>query len=155
MIYLITHGERNYGINPEHINKGIEQLRKLQIPSDIGSISLVIIGTGARFREIYETIKSQIPNIPVKYSPFCGSVDGLEANYDIILIDGTTVNQDDYLGLVETSGFNAWDFVAGLPHNTLLCAGGELMIALGLKAINEKGQLYELDPPTKGGWKIS
>ena len=153
--YLITHGDRFFGPNPGHTSKGIKQIRTLQIPDDI---NLVVVGTGIRFQEIYEAIKPQIPGVPVKYSPFCGSADGLEGpetDYSIILVNRKLVSQNNYLGLIETPGFDAWGFVANLPNRTLICAGGELLIALGLKAINEKGQLYELDLSIKDGWKIS
>ncbi|MEK0369499.1 MAG: hypothetical protein QQN62_07855, partial [Nitrosopumilus sp.] len=80
--------------------------------------------------------------------------DGLEANKDVILIDGTTVSLNHYIS-IGSDCFDAWRFVSDLPDQTLLCAGGELMIALGLKSINEKGQLFELDPEKKEGRKIS
>lgn len=150
--FLITHGERFFGPNPVHKQEGIEQIKDLQIPADI---SLVVIGTGARFKEIYEVIKPHVDGVPVKYSPFCGSADGLEADYNVILVDGTLVDlKNDYTSLGAPC-FDAWKFVSDLPDRTLLCAGGELLIALGLKAINEKGQLYELDPETATGKKIS
>ena len=121
-VFLITHGERNFGVNPKHKPEGIEQIRNLQIPDDI---STVVVGTGARFREIYEVIKPQIPSVPVKFSPFCGSADGLEADYNVILVDGTLVNlKNDYISLGSPC-FDACDFVRNLPPRTLLCAGGE------------------------------
>lgn len=150
--YLITHGERNFGPDPKHKPEGIEQIKNLQIPDDI---SVVVIGTGARFREIYDAIKPQLDDIPVKFSPFCGSADGLEANYDVILVDGTLVDlKNDYISLGSPC-FDAWTFINLLPDKALLCAGGELLISLGLKAINEKGQLYMIDQSIEDGWKIS
>ncbi|MBU2545501.1 hypothetical protein KKC65_03585 [Patescibacteria group bacterium] len=153
MVYLVTHGERLFGVNPSHTYDGILQIEKLVLREEI---SLVVIGTGARFREIYNTMINRghlQQDTPVKYSPFCGSADGLEANKDVILIDGTTVSLDDYIS-IGSNCFNAWKFISSLPDKTLLCAGGELMTALELANINKKGHLYELDPEAKTGKKI-
>lgn len=154
MVYFITHGKRNFGINPSHTRDGILQIAKLALPEEI---SLVVIGTGWRFQEIYRTMINRghlSQDIPVKHSPFCGSVDGLEANKDVILSDGTTVSLSDYIS-IGSECFDPWKFLSDLPDNALLCAGGELMMALGLKDINEKGELFELDPKKKQGRKIS
>ena len=153
-ISLITHGKRNFGVDPKHTTEGIEQIKNLQLPDNI---ALVVVGTGKRFQEIYETIRPKIYGATVKFSPFCGSADGLEADGNVILTNGTLVDlKKDYISLTNApEAFDPWGFIASLPENTLLCAGGELLIALGGKAINEKGQLYELDPETKTARKIS
>lgn len=154
MVYLVTHGQRNFGINPSHTSCGFEEIGTLVLRE---KISLVVIGTGKRFREIYNTMISQghlQQDTPIKYSPFCGSADSLEANKDVILVDGTTVSLNDYIS-IGSDCFDAWRFISSLPDNTLLCAGGELMMALGLKDINEKGKLFKLDPEKKEGRKIS
>jgi len=153
MVYLITHGERDFGVNPSHTRKGISQIEELVLPEEI---SLVIVGTGARFQEIYTAminVGCLSIDIPTRYSPFCGSADGLEANGKVIMVDGTTVSLDDYIG-IRSDCFDAWRFISSFPDNTLLCAGGELMTALELSDINKKGRLYELDPETKTGKKI-
>lgn len=152
-IYLITHGDRSFGPNPTHTKKGIEQLKALQVP---GNVSLVVVGTGDRFQEILKIIDSKLGEIPIKYSPFCGSADGLEADGNIILVNGKLVNlKNDYVSISNSPAFNPWEFIDSFPDNTLLCAGGELMITLGLKSINEKGQLYELHPENKMGGRIN
>ena len=156
-IFLATHADREFGSNPGHTPKGFERLREiaLMVPDDI---SLFVIGTGKRFREIYETMTAErgnLSSLPQKSSPFCGSADGMEADYNIILVDGTLVNlKKDYISLSATC-FDAWAFINLLPPRSLLCAGGELLIALGLNTIREQGQLYELDPMAKTGRKIS
>ena len=76
----------------------------------------------------------------------------MEKDGSIAMASGT-VPYDDYLGLAQISAFVAWKFVEVLPVNTLLCAGGELMEALGIKS--EKGHLYELDPATRTGKMIA
>lgn len=153
-LYLITHGERNNGVDPKMTENGIAQIELLRtlLPK---AIALVVVGTGARFQQIYRTLSDSLQGIAVKYSPFCGSADGLDPGDKIVLIDGTLVNRSDYLGLIRAPGFNAWEFLRSLPDGTLLCAGSELMISLGLERINKKGQLFELDPAQKAGRKIS
>lgn len=149
MIYVITHGERAIGPDPLHTEKGIEKIKKLPLPENI---TQVVIGTGRRFVEIYNAFKDKLNGVPVKFSPFCGSAVSLGEEENIILPDGTVIKRDDYLSLYEVPAFNAWEFIRGLPDNTLLCSGGELLISLGLKS--EKGCLFELDPVNKTGRKI-
>ena len=155
MVYLITHSEKAFGVNPPLTRKGTLQIEKLLL---VEEPPLVVIGTGRRFQEIYKTMvkKGQLGrDIPVKYSPFCGSADSLEANKKYItLADGTIVSLDDYIN-IGNDCFDAWGFLYDLPDKTLLCAGGELMITLGFGDINEKGQLFELDLEEGTGKKIS
>ncbi len=153
MVYLITHGERYFGLDPSLNEKGIEQVSELcqKVPKNI---SIVVIGTGKRFYQIYCILKTRLMEKPIKFSPFCGSADGLEADGKIITVENNTVVQDDYIGLIGNDCFDAWKFISSLPNNALLCSGGELLIALGLKNIREKGQIYELDPKTQTGRKI-
>ena len=124
-----------------------------RLPEDI---PLVVVGTGTRFQEIYKLKLFQgfLAGVSVKYSPFCGSPDGLEPNGDVIMAGGALVSLSDYIN-VQSRYFDSWSFICDLPDNTLLCSGSDLMIALGLKSINEKGQLFKLDPKTETGEKIS
>lgn len=152
MVYLITHGEKAFGPDPVLSRKGTKEIERLKLPE---GIILIVAGTGKRFRDILRIVCKQLPGIPVKHSPFCGSADSLEANKkDVTLADGTTVSLDDYIS-IENDCFDVWDFIFDLPDKTLLCAGGELMIALGLGNINEKGQLYEINSEEGTGKKIS
>ena len=152
--FLITHGDRYFGPNPSHTVVGIQQVQNLKIPE----VKLIVIGTGKRFQEIYTAIKDQVSDVPIKYSPFCGGVEGLESNGQIILNDGTLVDDENCLGMIKVKAFDALMFIEELIEladgDVLLCAGGELMWALGLKPINQKGHLYELDPETKSGHMI-
>jgi hypothetical protein len=154
MIHLITHGERNNGVNPGHTIEGIAQINALRLPE---GITQVVIGTGLRFREIYEAVSSQLFPVrgAVRYSPFCGSADALDPDRCVVLADGTRVPLDHYLGVGTVPGFDAWAFVSAMPDNCLLCAGNELLIALGAKAIAARGQLYEIYPNSKFIRRIS
>jgi hypothetical protein len=151
-VYLITHGDRNSGPDPKHTQKGRNQIILLEIPQNI---DYVVVGTGTRFQEIYELIQNDTTGARVMHSIFCGSSDGIEPDGMGILDNGRKVDlKTEYIGLISPH-FDAWAFVTSFSGNTLLLSGGELMIALGLKDINEKGHLYELDPATKSGKKLS
>lgn len=156
MIYLITHGDRFNGSDPIHTPDGLRQINSLPIPQDV---KCVVSGTGRRFLEILGIVRSKLPYAPfVKYSPFCGGTEGYEVRENkelIILTDGRTVDyRAEYVG-VSNGPLDMWMFVSPLPDKTLLCAGGDLLIGLGLKDIYEKGHLYELDPATRTGRKIA
>lgn len=147
-IWLITHGLRHMGANPVHTKEGLEQIRNLPLPQ---RTPLAVSGTGARFLEILEIVQEKCDVQEVKYSPFCGSVDGLENDGNVVLVDGTLVNlKNDYLSLSQPC-FDAWAFVESLSDGTILCAGGELYLALGLdKNIKQYGGLYCIDVAGRG-----
>lgn len=155
MIYLITHGKRYFEANPRMNTEGLAQISKLRnlLPE---SISLVVVGTGKRFQQIYTILQSKLADVPVKFSLFCGGADSLgNKGAHIIFADARFTSCENYIGLGDTTAFDAWKFIAQLPDNTLLCADGELMLALGLKNITGKGQLFQLNPQEKSGKKIS
>lgn len=167
MIYLITHGERESGPDPKHTKEGIDQIKALlpllpllldtilPLPDKHTGIQLIVSGTGKRFLEILEIVSKKLPGVPVKYSPFCGGPEGFEGNDQVVLTDGRTINyHTEYVGLAN-GPIDMWQFIASLPDEALLCAGGALMIGLGFKDINQKGHLFEIDPVTKTCRKIS
>ena len=148
MIYLVTHGERIHGPDPGHTLDGKEQIRGLLSLLPDG-VPLFVVGTGRRFMEIHQIVSEDLrfATVSVDFSPFCGSADSQHSAEETMLANGTTIRKADYLGLASGWGFNGWDFVQRFPPNTVFCAGGELMMALGHKS--EKGQLYELDPQSR------
>ena len=91
--------------------------------------------------------------IPVRFSPFCGSADSLKGD-GIIIVGDREVASNNYIGLIGSKCFNAWKFVSEFPDNTLLCSGGELLIALGQEEIYGKGQLYKLHPRAKSARRV-
>jgi len=93
MIYLITHGERNFGPNPGHTEEGLARLAS-RIKAAVAYIKnppLIVVGTGLRFIEIYRYLSQLLPNVPVQFSPFCGSADSMEADGQVILANGLHV----------------------------------------------------------------
>ena len=155
MIYLVTHGKREGGPNPRMTADGLFQIERLRelLPKNT---PLVVVGTGKRFLQVYGVLQPSLNGAKVEYSPFCGSADGMEPDGKTIpMASGELTEHDSYLGLVRCKAFDAWKFLKDLPNGTLLCSGGELMMALGLEGVNEKGQLFELDPATQTGRKIS
>lgn len=142
MSLIITHGLRHSGTNPTHTAKGLEQLWALELPY---RPAFVLVGTGARFREMYGVLWSKwLIGVPMKFSSFCGSADGFDAPDTIVLADGETCKLEDYMGLANTPGFDAWAFVGSQPADTLFLAGGELVTALGI-AKPAKGVIYQVD----------
>lgn len=152
-LYLVSHGERENGTDPKHTENGIQQINNLPIPN----ITIIVAGTGKRFQESAFIILSSPHecSIPLFFSPFCGSADGLDPPDDIVMANGTRCQlSTEYIGL-DSPWFDAWGFVNSQPDRTLFCAGGELLIALGLKSIYKKGCLYELYPETHTGKLIA
>ena len=145
--YLITHGLRYIGVNPSHTPEGDTQLSRLQNLTGF-NIARVVIGTGIRFQEIYSALIDEEKlsgKIPVMFSPFCGSADGLDPPNGIVLADGRKCTLGkDYIGLADTKAFDPWAFIAEQPEGTLFLAGGELAAALGIVK-PAKAALYELD----------
>lgn len=150
--YLITHGDREEGVNPIHTDKGREQILRLEIPADVTKL---VIGTGNRFQEIANMIYSKGGDYPCLSSPFCGGVEGIRMDTEpgkpnmILTASGFEIPEDQYLGLRNTIGFDPWVFVEGQDAGTLFCAGGELLLALGFEGRPPKGALFAIDVETK------
>lgn len=89
MIYLITHGDRTNGPDPVHTKEGIAQIENLACPE---GINLIVSGTGKRFLQILEIIRKKLPEVPIKYSPFCGGPEGFEGDDQVVLTDGRVIN---------------------------------------------------------------
>lgn len=149
-VYLVTHGDCYSGYNPTLTEDGITQIQRISAMIPFQKITLVVMGTGQRFVDTYNALITVLASTPVKFSPFCGSADGSK-KYGVIAIAGVMILSEDYIGVSSCAAFDAWKFISSLPADTLLCSGGELMIALGLGDINKKAQLYELDTETRTG----
>jgi hypothetical protein len=147
-VYIITHGDNMLGANLGHTKEGLNQIKALPIPKEI---SLVVIGTGVRQREIYTIHEEKLVNVPVKVSPFCGSTDSFSQDKKFVLADGTLVEQEDYIGIKCPDVFDAWKFIEYLPDRTLLCSSGELFnaLSLGNSTTYRKGGMYEINAVKK------
>lgn len=161
-IYLITHGDRENGPDPVHTPEGIAQIEALPLPK---GINLIVSGTGKRFIQIADIVSRKLDNpekpldtkVQVVYCPFCGGPEGFQGKDEVVLTNGRIINyRVDYVG-VSNGPLDMWEVVKyfQVHGNVLLCAGGAFMIGLGLKAINQKGHLYELDPATRTGKMIA
>lgn len=146
VVHIITHGKRTEGFDPVHTEEGKMQILALTLPD---GIEKVVVGVGTRFQEIYNLIKDdpQIAGITPLHSPFCGGYDGLvvtpNGNFAAIAHGNVPINT--YLGLIGTPGFSPRAFVDGLGEGTLICGGGEVLLALGYEGNPPKGALFEID----------
>ena len=157
-IRLITNGileSAGSGYNPQITEAGLDQILAIR-NSQLRVIpwpTLIVVGTGLRFRATYRVIASFFPQVSVSRSPFLGTADAFHKDGGVAVEDGKT-SARDYIGMVGTKGFDAWKFLDNFPPNTLLCGGEEFMYALGLADIFENGRLFELDTETKTGLLI-
>ena len=151
-IYLITHGIVFGGHNQDMMPDGLKQIasiRETLIPK-LPWIPVFFVGLGARHKQTCDVLTHLYPHPRIRLSPFCGTAD--EITEDGKIDTKYKISKaSDYLGLVNTVGFNPWNFVSNLPTGAIICAGRELMYALGLRDIYVDGQLYELDAETKTG----
>ncbi len=145
-MYLCTHADRHEGADPHHTQEGIKRLNGIKFPA-APDIRYIVRGTGRRHKEVELAIRNKgIPDDSVTVvSPFVGSADAINKDCTITLANGERVRAEEYVGLIGTVGFDPRQFLAGLPPKTLVCTGGEFLIALGLDGINERGALYQLD----------
>ena len=143
--YIATHGDKEKGMNPGLTEIGKTQIANLSIPD---GIKMVVVGTGKRFVDMLSVLRNRLGDIPIKFSPLCGSADSgkkTETGFDVILADGETlVPIGDYIGLIGTPGLDLKTWVNSLPDGTLLLAGRELTGALGCEN-GEMGKLYCFD----------
>ena len=151
-MYLITHADRFNGYDPVHTPEGIETLKEiLAVP-----VSTIVYGTGKRFREIAEIVRETNPNAKMVPTPLCGGPEGLDPDGHVVLSDGTKIPLQEYEGLEANKEFpDLWEFIETFPEDTVFCAGGELMIALGLNAKRERGTLYVVHLEHKDVSKIT
>jgi hypothetical protein len=153
-IHIVTCGQFSPGYDPHMTEEGRKQIRHIRtnfLPQ-LADLTLVISGTGSRFLQTFSCLFPTGFTGNVMYSPFCGNVDVITQD-DQVILTNREIPKDEYLGLVETPGFYAWEFVSRLPKGTLICAGEEFMLSLAIKSL--PGQLYSLDIDNKSSQQIS
>lgn len=160
-IYLATcgeilRGESSRGFNPPLTAMGTSQIvavRNNLVPK-IPKPPLVVVGTGTRFIETYLALAPAFPSVPVRRSLFCGCGDCLQKDDKVATVNGC-VPVNEYIGLIDTPGFNPWLFIDNWPAGTLFCTGGELLIALERRDLYKDGALIEIDLETTCGHQIT
>jgi hypothetical protein len=142
--YLLTCGDRNHGFNPRLTAEGTDQISGIRrdLLPNIPRPPMIVVGTGARFGNTYAAIAPLFQNVPMKYSPLCGTGEATDKDGNIELASGVKVPKNKYISIESFSGI-AWEFIMGLQPGTLLCAGEELMHALGFPSA--PARLYEID----------
>jgi hypothetical protein len=106
--------------------------------------SMILAGVGERFLAIYETLKSGFCGVSVKYSPLLGTADVTDED-GLTYIETGKVKAEQYVGIINTQGFDPWEFLKSLPNKTVICTGNDFLIALGLKIYCEEGVLIEVN----------
>ncbi|MBP9701420.1 MAG: hypothetical protein KBD47_00370 [Candidatus Pacebacteria bacterium] len=133
-IHILTHGDKEAGVDPCLTQTGVRQIESVTLPSTVFQI---ISGTGNRFQQSAEIVRRRLGHEKdTRFSPLCGSADSgekAESGFQVILANGRVVPLGDYIGLIGTPGVNVNAFLNALPENTLLIAGRELLGALGYK----------------------
>ncbi len=144
-IWVVTHGKRYFGVNPDLTPEGVEQIKALAEKFQPTGFAQVIVGTGKRFRTTFEAMRQRLERntvggLRVKYSPLCGSADAGTEDGKVILADETVVALNDEYMCINAE--TAMMFIKGLESGTILFAGSELMSAFGCKS--EKGRIYRI-----------
>ena len=153
VIYLVTHGERFEGADPLHTKLGHRQIAGIKVPKNATGI---MRGTGKRHTELALVVSGKLPDeTPIFTSPLVGSADSFNKDGTVTLANGIIVRGKDYVGLMGTPGLNLWGVIAGFPDKTLICGGVDVMLALGLGAINADAGLYKLDTAHRTAEKLN
>lgn len=154
---LITHDDRKpNGYDPPHTEKGIKKIQELvEENSGILKTNTVVYGAATRFWQIAQEVLKKNSGAQYKSSFLCGTPEGLDVETNrICLVNGLTVPLKEHEGLekaVAEGYVNIWRYLGKFPDDTVICAGGELMIALGLNSIRKRGALYEIDISDRSG----
>lgn len=128
-IYIITHGLCEDGANPKMSQKGIAQMLSLKdkLPS---SPAKIICGTGQRHIQTAKILRLVIE----QYTDLVGTPDRVIKKSDkkiIMLADGAVIDYEKHTSLKDMQPV-ARPFIGSLPDNTLICAGRQLPVMLGI-----------------------
>lgn len=151
-IRIATHGLRGGGFNPTHNLDGYRQITQLalQIVSATPHVPMIMCGIGERFQEVLDAVcNAGVTATRVLYSPLFGTHAGLdtrEGGVKIIPLGADRIIDYGAWYWTPPHVIDYWKLLDDLPDGTVICAGGELMLALGGEAI--KGRLFEISLDT-------
>ncbi|OGE87798.1 MAG: hypothetical protein A3J07_03745 [Candidatus Doudnabacteria bacterium RIFCSPLOWO2_02_FULL_49_13] len=140
-VYIVTHGDKETGANPNMTPVGFSQVQALQnrLPSQP---SMVLVGTGRRHLDVatalgyitcHRSVRLRHPD--TRFTPVVGGPESLEKikGEDLILLaDGATLPRNLYTG-TEDGAQSMIQLLLTLPDNSVICAGRPSMILLGKK----------------------
>ncbi len=128
-VYIVTHGKRGRGLNPDMTTEGVSQIRTLRskLPA---SPSFVLCGTARRMLQVAEALKLE----PNAYSAAVGGPEALDVIDDVeylILADGTRILYSmDHSERHGAPSMRA--IIDELPHDAVICSGRASIIMLGV-----------------------
>jgi hypothetical protein len=128
-IFIVTHGEKFPGKNPEMTEDGFKQVAALR-PLLPEVISAVVCGTGKRHLDVAVALSLE----PTRYTLNVGGPESLEkidGKLCVVLADGTAVPRDLYTGTDDGKAAMA-SVVLSLSDGAVICAGRPSMILLGV-----------------------
>lgn len=129
-IFIVTHGKKFPGPDPGMTEEGFAEVARLRslLPAEVAD---VVCGTGRRHLDVAKALGLE----PTRYTSAVGGPDSGEATVkagpvDVVRLPcGTLVPYDKYTTLID--GARAMEaVVAGLPDNSVVCAGRPSMIML-------------------------
>lgn len=155
-VFAITCGEKKEMVNPGMTEAGLAEVRLALQKLSFQKIQHVVIGTGARFSEIFQLwLKYANPGLPlqVHYYALLGSADTKQktsrgSGFCMQLADGTKIDLNDYTKLGGGNTEDIWLWLEARKEGTLLCTGHEFMEALGVK-YPQMAEVYVIDTETR------
>lgn len=155
-IFVVTHGEKEKGANPPMTEKGKKDVAILSsyLPKDIPEVWL---GEAQRHEDVAAALG--LENHPNKWwSSVWGSAGSLEKQGDkrmLVLPSGKAVPFECTTS-ADDGGPSVKAKVLTLPDNTVVCAGRECVIALGIPLREaHSSALYAITIKNRGEMEIS
>ena len=165
MSYLLTHGSRNIKLNPFHDEQGWQQLNFYSgmLKKLIGSkISLIITGSGKRFREMHREIAlygGAFLGVPIISTDLLGTITSTidsdnPGETTILIEDDYVLSIDNFIPLWElVYPDEMWRIIKRLEKwepagDKLFFTGRPVMRALGYN-VSRTACLYELNSKKK------
>ncbi len=140
-IYIVLHGDKETGANPELTKLGNEQMKDLA-PAVPNSPPVVISGTGKRNIQCAAHLGLKITH----YSPVAGRPSSLQPDRkNIILPDGAKIERSELLTTGIPEAIVA--LFRSCPPQTVILAGSPILRWLKLKNVDSPG-VYTLENGT-------
>ncbi len=145
-LYLVTHGEKETGADPDMTVAGKTCVRSLRIHLVIDP-PLVCIGEALRHFAVAEELGYSDTGVRLQISSVfgaCGSLELIDGEKMLVLASGIKVAFETC-----TSGEDAGPSLRAklkkLPNETVICAGREVLLALGIPLSEAKsGSVYAI-----------